>query len=210
MDPSPGVIEAQFKVLKNALHWDVDAVSKRNMRINEIDKLYPISGHDGEWLGVLGGAWGAFLRCTCVCVWVCVYVFARWCKYESGRRMQSSVILMLKMTIRGGLWENLRSTNGVVSSLKVTTSLPTSDRVTPHHITSHHRLGRQDLASEAEELISRELSREAAAFKYVRGLRPSVASDTALLKLAAILTHNVGDVDQGLNYWQVRHRTKER
>lgn len=136
MDPSPGVIEAQFKVLKNALHWDVDAVSKRNMRINEIDKLYPISGHDGEWLGVLGGAWGAFLRCTCVCVWVCVYVFARWCKYESGRRMQSSVILMLKITIRGGLWENLRSTNGVVSSLKVTTSLPTSDRVTPHHITS--------------------------------------------------------------------------
>ena len=26
--------------------------------------------------------------------------------------------------------------------------------------------------------------------------------DTALLKLAAILTHNVGDVDQGLSYWK--------
>ena len=25
-----------------------------------------------------------------------------------------------------------------------------------------------------------------------------------MLKLSAILTHNVGDVDQGLNYWQVR------
>jgi hypothetical protein len=55
-----------------------------------------------------------------------------------------------------------------------------------------------------EELMSKELEREAAAFKYVRSLKPSVASDTALLKLAAILTHNVGDVDQGLNYWQVR------
>jgi hypothetical protein len=52
--------------------------------------------------------------------------------------------------------------------------------------------------------MSKELEREAATFKYVRSLKPSVASDTALLKLAAILTHNVGDVDQGLNYWQVR------
>jgi hypothetical protein len=30
----------------------------------------------------------------------------------------------------------------------------------------------------------------------------SPAVDTALLKLAAILTHNVGDVDQGLSYWK--------
>ena len=62
MDPSEEVIYNQFQILKNALHWDVDAVSKRNMRVKEIDKIYPISGHDGEWLGVLGGAWGAFLR----------------------------------------------------------------------------------------------------------------------------------------------------
>jgi hypothetical protein len=62
MDPSFDVVEAQFKILKNALSWDVDAVSKRNMRVREIDKEHPISGHDGEWLGVLGGAWGAFLR----------------------------------------------------------------------------------------------------------------------------------------------------
>ena len=62
MDPSFDVVVAQFKILKNALLWDVDAVSKRNMRVREIDKEHPISGHDGEWLGVLGGAWGAFLR----------------------------------------------------------------------------------------------------------------------------------------------------
>lgn len=62
MDPSFEVITAQFKILKNALQWDVDAVSKRNMRVREIDRDHPISGHDGEWLGVLGGAWGAFLR----------------------------------------------------------------------------------------------------------------------------------------------------
>lgn len=62
MDPSETVIYNQFQILKNALLWDVDAVSKRNMRIREIDKDHPISGHDGEWLGVLGGAWGAFLR----------------------------------------------------------------------------------------------------------------------------------------------------
>lgn len=71
MDPSPAVILAQFQILKNALRWDVDAVSKRNMRIREIDRDHPISGHDGEWLGVLGGAWGAFLRyrmlSPCVC-----------------------------------------------------------------------------------------------------------------------------------------------
>ena len=52
--------------------------------------------------------------------------------------------------------------------------------------------------------MHKELTREAAAFKYVRGLKPTIASDTALLKLSAILTHNVGDVDQGLNYWQVK------
>lgn len=73
MDPSPAVILAQFQILKNALRWDVDAVSKRNMRIREIDREYPISGHNGEWLGVLGGAWGAFLRyCTSVRSLLCV------------------------------------------------------------------------------------------------------------------------------------------
>lgn len=66
-----------------------------------------------------------------------------------------------------------------------------------------NRFGNEELANEVEDLMTKELEREAAAFKYVRSLKASVASDTALLKLSAILTHNVGDVDQGLNYWQV-------
>ena len=66
-----------------------------------------------------------------------------------------------------------------------------------------NRFGDEELANEVENLMTKELEREAAAFKYVRSLKASVASDTALLKLSAILTHNVGDVDQGLNYWQV-------
>ena len=66
-----------------------------------------------------------------------------------------------------------------------------------------NRFGNEKLANEVEALMNKELEREAAAFKYIRSLKPSIASDTALLKLAAILTHNVGDVDQGLNYWQV-------
>jgi hypothetical protein len=66
-----------------------------------------------------------------------------------------------------------------------------------------YRFGNEELANEVESLMTKELEREAAAFKYVRSLKPSVATDTALLKLSAILTHNVGDVDQGLNYWQV-------
>ena len=68
-----------------------------------------------------------------------------------------------------------------------------------------NRFGNEELANEVENLMTKELEREAAAFKYVRSLKASVASDTALLKLSAILTHNVGDVDQGLNYWQVMY-----
>ena len=49
-------------MLKQALAWEVDAVSKRTLKIAEVDPLQPISGHNGEWLGVLAGAWGAFLR----------------------------------------------------------------------------------------------------------------------------------------------------
>ena len=123
-DPSARVLEAQFEIVKSALSWDVDSVSKRTIKIAAIDAKAPISGHNGEWLGVLCGAWGAFLR-----------------------------------------------------------------------------TGRMDLADEAERLIVAELEREAAAFRYLRDVRSTTLSDTALLKLAAILTHNVGDVDQGLSYW---------
>ena len=61
-DPSEEVLRKQLELVKNALTWEVDAVSKRTLKIREVDPLQPISGHNGEWLGVLAGAWGSFLR----------------------------------------------------------------------------------------------------------------------------------------------------
>ena len=104
-------------------------MSKRTLKISEIDKLRPLSGHDGEFLGVLAGALGAFLR-----------------------------------------------------------------------------LGKVELAREAEALIVDELEREAAAFRYLRTVpRSTLLTDTTLLKLSAIMCHNVGDLDQGLSYWEGTH-----
>lgn len=123
-DPSDIVLEKQFEILKEALLWNVDSVSKRTLKIHPVDPVYPISGHNGEFLGCLVGAWGAFLR-----------------------------------------------------------------------------KGNQQFANEAEDLINKELEREANAFKYMRSTKPGVIADTVLLKLAAIMTHNVGDVDQGYSYW---------
>jgi hypothetical protein len=64
------------------------------------------------------------------------------------------------------------------------------------------RTGFAELAIEAESIIADELNREAMAFHHLRSLKSSPAVDSAMLKLAAILTHNVGDVDQGLSYWK--------
>lgn len=124
-DPDESVLKSQFEILKNALSWDVDSVSKRTIRLKEIDKDQPISGHNGEWLGVLAGALGSFLR-----------------------------------------------------------------------------NGHADLAKEAEVLIEKELEREAQAFRYLRSLKPTVLANTVLLKMSSIITHNVGDLDQGLSYWE--------
>lgn len=121
-DPDEDVLVEQFEVLKNALKWDVTSVSKRAVLVPGFHD--PISGHNGEWLGVLVGAFGAFLR-----------------------------------------------------------------------------IGRADLAAEAEQLIASELQREADAFKSLRLMKPSNSRDTLILKMSAILTHNVGDVDQGYSYW---------
>eukprot|EP01038_Epipyxis_sp_PR26KG_P014694 gene14694-19741_t len=53
----------------------------------------------------------------------------------------------------------------------------------------------------AENYIMNELEREAMIFHQIRTSKSSVVADTSLLKIAAIMTHNVGDVDQGLSYW---------
>lgn len=57
--------------------------------------------------------------------------------------------------------------------------------------------------------IDAELAREAAAFRAQRQVKDG---EIDLLRLAAILTHNVGDVDQGLRSWreQERHPYAER
>lgn len=128
-DPDPEVIAAQFELTKAFQQWDVSAVSRRTLKVpfldsNKLPSQRLLSGHDGEWLGTMMGAWGAFLR-----------------------------------------------------------------------------TGDNSRAAEAEELVAAELQREAMAFKYLRSLPSSAAVDTMMLKLAAVMTHNVGDVDQGLSYW---------
>lgn len=126
-DPDEEVLLKQFEVLKNALDWDIEEVSQRVVWIPSVDDKQPISGHHGEWLGCLAGAWGCGLR-----------------------------------------------------------------------------IGNKQMYEEAEYLIHKELAREAVAFKYIREeslLDPSIEKTTKLLQLSAILTHNVGDVDQGLSYW---------
>ena len=62
------------------------------------------------------------------------------------------------------------------------------------------RIGQLALAQECESIIDGELSREAKAFDKLLQARPGAQADTFLLKLAAVLTHNVGDVDQGYAY----------
>ena len=63
-DPSEDVLEAQLTVVINALEWDMTQVSKKVVSVyDEFRKHHDlISGHHGELLGVLCGAWGAFLR----------------------------------------------------------------------------------------------------------------------------------------------------
>lgn len=55
-----------------------------------------------------------------------------------------------------------------------------------------------DLADEVGAKIEGELNREAAAFRALSGAK---GRELDLLRLGAILTHNVGDVDQGISFW---------
>jgi hypothetical protein len=109
------VILSQFEILKEALFWDASEVSKRIIYVDGI----AVSGHDGEWLGVLMGAWGAMLR-----------------------------------------------------------------------------LGKTNEAKIIEEHVEHIINKETEAFRKLLQSRSSPASDTILLKLSTILTHNAGDIDQ--------------
>lgn len=122
-DPDVDVMKAQFQAVKKAMsNWSVAAVSQRAIDTEGVllGTGY-ISGHDGEWVGVLAGAMCAFTR-----------------------------------------------------------------------------LREEALAQEAEDLITNELSREANVFqtlveraRQARGDRLDTASLTLLVKLAAVMTHNV-------------------
>ena len=60
------------------------------------------------------------------------------------------------------------------------------------------QLGCEDVAAAAEARVDAELEREAEAF---RRLAATPGAELDLLRVAASLTHNVGDVDQGLSFW---------
>lgn len=62
------------------------------------------------------------------------------------------------------------------------------------------------VADEALHWIRRELEREARAFTSAAATAKSPADWLAVIRLAWILTHNVGDVDQGLSYWPADER----
>lgn len=67
------------------------------------------------------------------------------------------------------------------------------------------RAGIADQAEEIAAAIDGELAREAAEFRRrVEGVRAGGGGEVELLRLAALMTHNVGDVDQGLAYWDER------
>ena len=63
-------------------------------------------------------------------------------------------------------------------------------------------LGDTEYADKAAEAVDTELWREAEAFRLAL-LKPGREIDT--LCLAASLTHNVGDVDQGISFWDSRY-----
>jgi hypothetical protein len=62
------------------------------------------------------------------------------------------------------------------------------------------------VADEALHWIRSELEREARAFTSACANAKSTADWLAVIRLAWILTHNAGDVDQGLSYWPADER----
>jgi len=60
------------------------------------------------------------------------------------------------------------------------------------------RVGAADLAREAEETIVAELERQVVEFRYAA---KTAGGELNVLRLAASLTHNVGDLDQGISFW---------
>ena len=116
-DDDHAVLTRQEDVLRTALTWSVDGIDPR--RVDHRGR--PVTGHDGENLGTLGGCLGAWLR----------------------------------------VGDNAR-------------------------------------AEAIAALIEAELAREAEAFSEAAA---TPGRELDALRLAALVTHNVGDLDQGQSHW---------
>lgn len=110
-----------FDLVLNALTWDLSRISTRT---TELSGVGPVSGHNGEMLGVMAGALGTFVQ--------------------------------------------------------------------------HEDL---DYARKAADAIDAELRREAHEFNFALN-QPGGEID--LLRLAMSLTHNCGDLDQGISFWPTK------
>ena len=120
-DPDPGVLARQAELALASHAWDPQPVSTRVV----VRPGGPISGHDGEWLGVASGALGGFLAS-----------------------------------------------------------------------------GDGSAAETMGAAVEEELAREAREFRAsAEAVKRGKGDELELLALAVILTHNVGDVDQGVSHW---------
>ena len=114
----PEILRRMFTFSLSAMNWSLDGFSNR---YTEIAGVGPVSGHNGEMLGVLAGALGVFLR-NCL----------------------------------------------------------------------------MDEVEAACNAIEKELEREATEFNFVKEKK---GFERQLLAIAGSLTHNIGDLDQGISYW---------
>lgn len=120
-DGDAEVLRQQWVITQAMRGWEVQRISARWVE----RASGPVSGHDGEWLGVACGAVGGFLA-----------------------------------------------------------------------------LGDQASAEQAMDAVRSELERQAGEFSAaIVEMRDRRFDEVEVLRLAAILTHNAGDVDQGLSHW---------
>jgi hypothetical protein len=121
----PQALRRMFEFVLHAMKWDISRISTR---ATELSGVGPVSGHNGEMLGVLAGALGGFLKS-----------------------------------------------------------------------------GDGEFADKAAVAIDAELQREAHEFLFVlERVNAGAALELDLLRLAISLTHNAGDLDQGISFWSGR------
>jgi hypothetical protein len=123
----PAALRRMFELVLQAMQWDISRISTRATALSGVG---PVSGHNGEMLGVLAGALGGFLK-----------------------------------------------------------------------------NGDNEFAAKAADAIEQELAREAHEFRHVLALAQAGRADDSalhLLRLSSSLTHNVGDLDQGISFWSNR------